>query len=396
MTDCKSTVLNFGMQPRCFDYLKNKHEIAELFDFSLSQFRGSGLLHLKYPIPVKSLIPKYSWVKNKEPDEHAELIADEVLKYTDKNDGKVLFLSKYDQKVFSIVQKFLGNRAILLDPKKNLEILQPSPNQSLIQEKINKKYANKLSNYLGKFDVIVTCRLLEHAHDINSFVKGLTHLLKKDGSIIVEVPDSTKSLLQGDIAMLWEEHIYYFTGESLRLEFESHGYGLEKYIIYNYPQEDALIGVFCKNKNINLDITSSTLPSGEFSIANIFRKKVENLKTELTNQLSMLKKDFGKIVIFGAGHRAIMFINLLEISNLISFVVDDDPNKNNLNIPSAEIEIKNSEEIIWSDIGVCLFAISLTAEDKVKNTLQRKTKKNIKYYSISPDSQFSLPIFSII
>ena len=25
MTDCKSTVLNFGMQPRCFDYLKNKH-----------------------------------------------------------------------------------------------------------------------------------------------------------------------------------------------------------------------------------------------------------------------------------------------------------------------------------------------------------------------------------
>jgi hypothetical protein len=277
-----------------------------------------------------------------------------------------------------------------------LEIFQPSPNQSLIQEKINKKYANQLSNYLGKFDVIVSCRLLEHAHDINSFVNGLTHLLKKDGRIIVEVPDSTKSLLQGDVAMLWEEHIYYFTSESLRLEFESHGYGLEKYIIYNYPQEDALIGVFCKSNKINLDKTSSPLPSGEYSIANIFKKKVENLKTELINQLSILKKEFGKIVIFGAGHRAIMFINLLEISNLISFVIDDDPNKNNLNIPLAEIEIKNSEEIIWSDIGVCLFAISLNAEKKVKNALQHNIKKNIKFYSISPDSQFSLPIFSTI
>lgn len=196
--------------------------------------------------------------------------------------------------------------------------------------------------------------------------------------------------------MLWEEHIYYFTGESLRLQFETHGYGLEKYIIYNYPQEDALIGVFCKSKNINLDKTSSPLPSGEYSIANIFKKKVENLKTELINQLSILKKEFGKIVIFGAGHRAIMFINLLEISNLISFVIDDDPNKNNLNIPLAEIEIKNSEEIIWDDIGVCLFAISLNAEKKVKNTIQQNIKKDIKYYSISPDSQFSLPIFSTI
>ena len=176
MTDCKSTVMNFGMHPRCFDYLKNKHEIAELFDFSLSQFRGSGLLHLKCPIPVKSLIPKYSWVRNKEPDDHAELIADEVLKYTDSNDGEVLFLSKYDQKVFDIVRNILGDRAILLDPKKNLEILQPSPNQSLIQEKINEKYATQLSTYLGKFDVIVSCRLLEHAHDINSFIIGLTHL----------------------------------------------------------------------------------------------------------------------------------------------------------------------------------------------------------------------------
>ena len=91
-----------------------------------------------------------------------------------------------------------------------------------------------------------------------------------------------------------------------------------------------------------------------------------------------------------------MFINLLEISNLISFVIDDDPNKNNLNIPLAEIEIKNSEEIIWNDIGVCLFAISLNAENKVKNAIQQNIKKDIKYYSISPDSQFSLPIFSTI
>ena len=238
--------------------------------------------------------------------------------------------------------------------------------------------------------------MLEHANDLNSFIKGLTQLLKEDGKIIIEVPDSSKSLLQGDVAMLWEEHTYYFTPESLRLELDSHGYSLEKFIIYNYPQEDALIGIFNRNKNFNLEKRTLPLPFGEYAIANIFKKKIEYLKSELSNQLSMLIDKFGKIVIFGAGHRAIMFINLLGVSNLISFVIDDDPNKNNLKIPPAGIDIKSSEELNHNDIGVCIFAISLNAEEKVKKILSQKINRKIKYYSISPDSKYSLPIFSTL
>ena len=89
-----------------------------------------------------------------------------------------------------------------------------------------------------------------------------------------------------------------------------------------------------------------------------------------------------------------MFINLLGVSNLISFVIDDDPNKNNLKIPPTGIEIKNSEEINLNDVGVCIFAISLNAEEKVKKVLSQKINRKIKYYSISPDSQYFLPIFN--
>ena len=126
-----------------------------------------------------------------------------------------------------------------------------------------------------------------------------------------------------------------------------------------------------------------------------FFKKVEYLKSELSFQLSILRDKFGEIIIFGAGHRATMFINLLGISDLVSLVIDDDPNKNSLKIPLAGIEIKSSEEINWNNIGVCIFAISLNAEEKVKKVLEKKIKNKIKFYSISPDSQYSLPIFSV-
>ena len=48
-----------------------------------------------------------------------------------------------------------------------------------------------------------------------------------------------------------------------------------------------------------------------------------------------------------------------------------------------------------NNIGVCIFAISLNAEEKVKKDLSKKIKNKIKFYSISPDSQYSLPIFSV-
>ena len=392
MTKNKNIVMNFGKHPRCFDFMKNRNEDVEIFDFSLSQSKESGLLYLENPISAKSLHPKYSWIRNKEPDDHASLIAEEVLKQTANGNSSVLFLSIFDQKVYDIVNKSLGPRAVLLDSYKDLGILQETPGQALIQEKINMKKAGELSKYLGKFDIIVSCRLLEHAANINSFINGLTQLLKKDGKIIVEVPDSSKSLIQGDVAMLWEEHTYYFTPESLKREFDYYGYSLNKYISYHYPQEDALVGIF--EKNSNMEKIHSSLPFGEYTIVDVFKKKVEYLKSELINQLTILGDKFGGIVMFGAGHRAIMFMNLLGISNLISFVIDDDPNKNNLKIPPTGLEIKSSDELNWNDIGICIFAISLNAEGKIKKILSKKINKKIKFYSISPDSKYSLPIFN--
>jgi len=396
MRNNKNIVMDFGKHPRCFDFMKNRNEDVEIFDFSLSQSKESGLLQLNNPLPAESLNPNYSWIQNKEPDDHAYLIAEQVLKYAGNNNAKVLFLSKYDRKVYELVKESLGSRAILLDANKDLGILDTNPNQALIQEKINLNNLEHLSSFFGQFDIIVTSRLLEHANNIHSFIIAITRLLNENGKIIVEVPDSTKSLLQGDVAMLWEEHTYYFTPESLRLEFDLLGHSLENYILYNYPQEDALIGIFNRSCRPNIEKITSSLPFGEYAIAEMFKKKVEYLKSELSNQLSSFVKKYGEVVIFGAGHRAIMFINLLNISKYIAFIVDDDPNKNSLKIPPKGMEIKNSDDVDWINIGVCIFAISLNAEQKVKKILSKKINRKIKYYSISPDSQYSLPIFSTL
>ena len=385
------SLLNFGKQPRCFDFVNRKKQSDLCYEFSVCQSLISGLVQLENPLPAKDLHPTYSWIRNKEPEDHTNVIAQEIFNNIRGENSKVLFLSHYDTKIHDLVQASIGSRTVLLDPKDDLNILVPSPDQALIQDKINTDTTNILLEKYGQFDIIATRRLLEHAANISIFIDGLSKLLKTGGKIIVEVPDSTKSLLQGDIAMLWEEHIYYFTPESLRLEFALHGYSFCKSINYFYPQEDALIGVFTNNSDIDSPILSS--PFGEYALAEVFCNKINKLRIEIKEELILLQKEFGKIVIFGAGHRTIMFINLLNLTGQISFIIDDDDNKNVLCLPGSNIIIKSLDTINNSEIGVCLLSVNIKIEENIKNIVNSKVSKKLEFYSISPDSKNALLAF---
>jgi len=107
--------------------------------------------------------------------------------------------------------------------------------------------------------------------------------------------------------------------------------------------------------------------------------------------LKNLKNEYGKIVVFGAGHRAIMFINLLKIQDYILCVIDDDQNKNGLMIPGTSLEIRESNFLqSRDDIGVCLLAIGVNAERNIIKILNKKSKSPMKFFSISSDSRLSI------
>jgi len=386
-----NTLIDFDPQPRCFDFLSNNEETSTLFNFSIGQCRTCGSMQLKNQIPARDLHPKFDWIKNKEPDKHADLLAKEILQYLQNDNSKVLFISVYDNKVYGLINERVGNRAYLLHPLKDLDLKQSDPGQALIQEQITPEKSKKLSEKIGKFDLIVTCRLLEHAHHTHIFVSGLTQLLKPNGRLIIEVPDSTKSLLQGSITMLWEEHTSYFTPESLKVGFDMMGFCLEKYISYPYPQEDAMIGIFYQKSSD--ETTPLPIPIGELVLGKVFVKKIEYLQSRIIEKLDELKRKYGNIVIFGAGHATVMFINLLKIHHLISHVIDDDPRKQGLKLPFSNIEIKESNIIARKDIGVCLLAVSIEVEEKIKNIVSRKAKKKLQFFSISPDSRLRFPLY---
>ena len=87
--------------------------------------------------------PTHEWIRNKEPNEHVNIIADEIIDNI-KNDYRILFLSHFDRLLYEKINKLIGRRALILDPKEDLNINVKNPDQALIQEKINDHTTDKL------------------------------------------------------------------------------------------------------------------------------------------------------------------------------------------------------------------------------------------------------------
>ena len=378
----KIKLLNyFGKIPRSFDFKKKK--IIKKYKFSLGQCNRCSIIQLEKNGSDQSFVPKLKWINNNEPDQHlGELIS--YLKKKLKEKKKILLISNFDKKIYESLKNFKNIK--LLDNNKYLKILKKNPNQFLIQNSIIKRnYNNKIYN-LGKFDIIVSCRVLEHTYNLNLFIKNLEFFLKPDGMFVFEIPDSQKSLNQGDVAMLWEEHPIYFTKKNFIRAFQILGYKILSCKKYLYPQEDALVFRIKQHdkkktnkiKNLNKDV----------SLGELFVKKCKNKKKKLISFLKRETSKRKKIGIFGAGHRSIVYFHANKLRPYISYIFDDNQNKKNLFFPGTNIRIKPSQIILKNKLDICFLSLSINKEKIVMRNLS-KFNKNIKFYSISPDSKYA-------
>jgi 2-polyprenyl-3-methyl-5-hydroxy-6-metoxy-1,4-benzoquinol methylase len=373
----------FGEVPRSHDF--KKKNITKKYKFVLNKCSKCSVIQLKKTGNNQSFIPKLKGIRNNEPDEHLNgLIL--YLEKKLKEKKKILLISSFDRKIYESLKNKNFKNLKLLDSKKHLKILKKNPNQFLIQNSILKKeYIKKIRN-LGKFDIIVSCRVLEHTYNLNSFIKNLEIFLKPNGNFVFEIPDSQKSLTQGDVSMLWEEHPIYFTKKSFFRAFQILGYKVLSCKKYIYPQEDALVlrvKKYGKEKIIIKKITKTERKLGTLFVKKFINKK-KKLITFLKNQIHKNKK----IAIFGAGHRSIVYFHTNKLTPYINYIFDDNKNKKNLIFPGTNLKIKPSLAIMNNKIDICFLSLNITKEKKIIDKL-RKLNNKIKFYSISPDSKYA-------
>ena len=382
----EKNLINFGTNAKSSEFVRNTRELKKIKKYKtvVGVCKKCKLIQLKQPINFQEIVPSKRWIINKEEDKHHKNFVN-ILKHRKifKKDSKILIISNYDE-FFQKNLRLQGFKKVFkLNIKNHFNIIDKNFfRQEVIQHHLNFINSIKLVNKLGKFDVIVCTKLLEHTQNFKNFFNFCNNVLNKNGKLIIDVPDSSKSLLQGNPMLIWEEHISYFTRNSLINTLTFHKFKKEYLKIYNYKQEDVIVGIFVKSNNDSFHRVEKK------NFFKIFKKKIlakKKITKKIFNDFKLQNKT---IFLFGVGHNAIFFLNYFEIKKFINFVIDDNKNKIGLYIPFTKIIIKSSEylEKIKNKKSICFLSLNIELEKKIINSKKKIFNKNCNFFSVYSDS----------
>ena len=229
----------------------------------------------------------------------------------------------------------------------------------------------------GEFDFIVTRQVLEHIRDLHDFLQGIDYILNESGVLIIEVPDHTMNYELFDYSF-WEEHINYFTLNTLKELLKSEGF-------YIFHHENILFSgkamiLYCKKIGKHELKDKKEFFDRDNYLRSAYISKFEEFKSSFHYYLDTQTK--GKnIVIYGAGCRSLCLSSFLELNKFIDYFVDDSPQKAGKYVPGSNKKILSSEYLTGNEI------ILLATNSEIESTIIKKHDKSItQFCSILPPS----------
>lgn len=205
----------------------------------------------------------------------------------------------------------------------------------------------------GKADLITAFNVFAHVRDLDSFMKGVSRLLKPDGVFLTE----SKYLL--DII----EHLHYdaFYLETLRwysvhtIQGLLSRWGFEVFKAERIPTFGGSIRVYARKAQVRrydesmmeLLILEDEQGLDDFQTYADFGDRVKRNKWELNSLLWTLKKEGNRIAGIGAPGRSTTLINYCNLSpDLIDYLVETNPQKIGCYSPGTEIPIVDEKRLL--------------------------------------------------
>jgi len=276
-------------------------------------------------------------------------------------------IKRFDFNSGSAIIEVASNDGYLLQYFKqfNLPVLGIEPTANTAEVAINKgietiidffglKLATKLSASGRKADLLLGNNVLAHVPDIVDFVQGMKIVLKETGIITMEFPHLLQLINNNQFDTIYHEHFSYLSFYTVKKIFESaglvlfdveeiptHGGSIRIYATHaeNRKQEIAPGVQLLLDKELSYGINTIEYYKG-------FQHKAFKAKTELLEFLIGQKKQNKKVIAYGAAAKGNTLLNYCGIKNdLIDFVVDANPHKQNKFLPASHIPVLEEGEI---------------------------------------------------
>jgi SAM-dependent methyltransferase len=249
--------------------------------------------------------------------------------------------------------------------QKNIPVLGIEPTSNTANVAIDKGidcivdfFGAKLANDKLKdsADLILGNNVLAHVPDINDFLKGVKIALKKDGVSTFEFPHLCKLVDFNQFDTIYHEHFSYLSLTSLKIIFEKNG--LEIFDVQELNTHGGSLRIFTKHvedasKIIGASVVKMLDYEASLGVKTLiyyseFQPKINEIKNSFMSFLLKAKNDGKKVVGYGAAAKGNTILNYCGVkgSDLISYVVDASPFKQNKLLPGSRIPVYHPDKLM--------------------------------------------------
>lgn len=324
--------------------------------FRLGACPDCDVIHLIDAPPLEALRPPGEAHVFRDPERHLDDLAATMLAEFSTRDGLVLGLSYKDAPLVDRLRAAGMTKTRILDRLEDWGFTDPRAGVETMQEHFTAEFAQRMRARHGAVSLLIVRHLLEHAHHPRSFLEACRTLVAPDGWVLFETPGCESELARGDAGALWEEHLMYFTSQSLRRGLQR--FGFEARLVGNYPyaMEDCL-AVFGRFQGIRDQPAAFHLahpPNAGRSLIDEFAEAVNQARETWKSAATRLAARGQRLAILGAGHRTCTLVELLQLQDLVACVIDDDPRKQGRWLPGSGIPVVASHGLTEHRIGGCV------------------------------------------
>jgi SAM-dependent methyltransferase len=361
--DAVRPILDFGAQPPSNRFFRAGEPQKQSHGLVLGQCVACALVQLIDPMPAEMVRSRYEWISYNEPEGHLDQMVEDLIATTGLQAGaRIVGLSYKDDTTLARFNRRGYTNTYRYSIDNDLDVAEPLAGLETIQSAMTPERAEQLVRQHGQADLLLVRHVLEHAHAPKDFLKALASLVKPSGCMVFEMPESSKFLAAFDYSFIWEEHIAYFTTQTVSRLIQQAQLDLWVLSSYVYPLEDSLVALVRPVPAV----APVAVPSGqEMELGLGYGRHFDEIRERIRGDLLLVKTEGKKIAVFGAGHLAAKFLNLFELSDLVSCVIDDNPNKSGLLMPGSGVPVRPSSALMDEKIDLCLLSLSPESEKKV-------------------------------
>lgn len=344
--------VDLGMSPLCESYLAKDqlNAMEPFYPLTAHICQDCLLVQLQEYVAPKDIFSEYayfsaysdSWV------DHARKYVEMVSKrFGLGSTSQVIELGSNDGYLLQFFVK-MGIPVLGIEPAANVAIAAEKRGVSTLVKFFGIDTATDLAERRVKADLVIGNNVLAQVADLNSFVKGISIILKAGGVCTIEFPHLLKTIEGNQFDQIYHEHFSYFSlltaervfaAHGMRIfdvdELWTHGGSLRVYACHSDDKEPpvraSVSELIRREREAGLDRLDTYID---------FAGRVRATKRELLSFLIEAKSGGKSIAGYGAPGKGNTLLNYCGIRiDFLDYTVDRNPYKQGKFLPGTHIPI---------------------------------------------------------